>query len=460
MPVDVVTGDRDLFQLVDDARGIRVIYTGRGMSNLEVLDEAVRHREVSCAARAVRRLRGAARRRLRRAARRRRHRREDRRDPPRRARRPRRHPAPPPRRAPGMTAGMRAKLLAAADYLAVAPTVVEVVRTLDLPVVDAAPAHAGCRSPSQASPPTGTSVVARPGRGGDLGAQPDPAPANRQPQPPATSPQPAAPTQRARAVHARRRSSGHVVTIRSARNAGALGACGALVEQPELPGARARRSRSRRGILPRARRAISSSGGSSRSGLRVDLDSDTVRRARVEHRAGVERRRRPRPPLPRDEPPRDVTEHVDPGWDAAATQSPRHRRGIHPQLRMRRRDHHVELAEQRVVLVERAVVEDVDLDAAQQREPASSPLGRSARRRPRAARAAVPALSPFATAQPRRMIRQREVLVTERPRRRRPSRRWGRAVRPVGVAVQVSAQERPRSADRAGAIPLAQARAR
>ena len=36
----------------------------------------------------------------------------------------------------GMTAGVRAKLLAAADYLAVAPTVVEVVRTLDLPVVD------------------------------------------------------------------------------------------------------------------------------------------------------------------------------------------------------------------------------------------------------------------------------------------------------------------------------------
>ncbi|MFV0372855.1 5'-3' exonuclease [Microbacterium sp.] len=40
--VDVVTGDRDLFQLVDDAAGIRVIYTGRGMSKLEVLtDEAV-----------------------------------------------------------------------------------------------------------------------------------------------------------------------------------------------------------------------------------------------------------------------------------------------------------------------------------------------------------------------------------------------------------------------------------
>ncbi|KHK96956.1 5'-3' exonuclease [Microbacterium mangrovi] len=41
-PVDIVTGDRDLFQLVDDARDVRVIYTARGMSNLEVLtDEAV-----------------------------------------------------------------------------------------------------------------------------------------------------------------------------------------------------------------------------------------------------------------------------------------------------------------------------------------------------------------------------------------------------------------------------------
>ncbi len=39
-PVDVVTGDRDLFQLVDDARQVRVIYTAKGMSRLEVIDEA------------------------------------------------------------------------------------------------------------------------------------------------------------------------------------------------------------------------------------------------------------------------------------------------------------------------------------------------------------------------------------------------------------------------------------
>ncbi|MGY1782797.1 5'-3' exonuclease [Geodermatophilus sp. SYSU D01036] len=39
-PVDVVTGDRDLFQLVDDARGVRVLYTARGIADIEVVDEA------------------------------------------------------------------------------------------------------------------------------------------------------------------------------------------------------------------------------------------------------------------------------------------------------------------------------------------------------------------------------------------------------------------------------------
>jgi 5'-3' exonuclease len=41
LPVDVVTGDRDLFQLVSDARQVRVIYTARGMRNLEVLTDVV-----------------------------------------------------------------------------------------------------------------------------------------------------------------------------------------------------------------------------------------------------------------------------------------------------------------------------------------------------------------------------------------------------------------------------------
>lgn len=38
-PVDVVTGDRDLFQVCDDGRQVRVIYTARGMRNLEVVTE-------------------------------------------------------------------------------------------------------------------------------------------------------------------------------------------------------------------------------------------------------------------------------------------------------------------------------------------------------------------------------------------------------------------------------------
>ena len=39
-PVDVVTGDRDLFQLVDDAHGVQVLYIARGLAKLEVVDEA------------------------------------------------------------------------------------------------------------------------------------------------------------------------------------------------------------------------------------------------------------------------------------------------------------------------------------------------------------------------------------------------------------------------------------
>ena len=38
-PVDVVTGDRALFELVDDDRDVRVLYTGRGVGKLEILDE-------------------------------------------------------------------------------------------------------------------------------------------------------------------------------------------------------------------------------------------------------------------------------------------------------------------------------------------------------------------------------------------------------------------------------------
>lgn len=40
-PVEVVSGDRDLFQLVDDARGTRLLYCGRGVAKLEDSDDAL-----------------------------------------------------------------------------------------------------------------------------------------------------------------------------------------------------------------------------------------------------------------------------------------------------------------------------------------------------------------------------------------------------------------------------------
>jgi 5'-3' exonuclease len=39
-PVEVVTGDRDLFQLVDDAKPVKIIYTVRGLTKLDIVDEA------------------------------------------------------------------------------------------------------------------------------------------------------------------------------------------------------------------------------------------------------------------------------------------------------------------------------------------------------------------------------------------------------------------------------------
>ena len=40
MPVDIVTGDRDLFQLVDDEAEVRVLYTARGVSRHDRVDNA------------------------------------------------------------------------------------------------------------------------------------------------------------------------------------------------------------------------------------------------------------------------------------------------------------------------------------------------------------------------------------------------------------------------------------
>lgn len=136
VPVDIVTGDRDLFQLVDDASDVRVIYTARGMSNLEIVTDetvvkkygvlpsqyadfatlrgdssdglpgvaGVGEKTAATLLAAHGDLAG-----IRAAA----------------------------DAGEGMSAGVRSKILAALPYLDVAPTVVEVVKELDLPAPDA-----------------------------------------------------------------------------------------------------------------------------------------------------------------------------------------------------------------------------------------------------------------------------------------------------------------------------------
>jgi 5'-3' exonuclease len=137
-PVEVATGDRDLFQVIDDSRDVRVLYCGRGVANLEVLDDAAIRAKYGVpasgyadlaalrgdpsdglpgvpgvgektAARLVVRYGGldgilAALR-----------------DPD-----------------SGFAPGLRGKLVAAADYLAVAPKVVQVARDVPLPPLDTA----------------------------------------------------------------------------------------------------------------------------------------------------------------------------------------------------------------------------------------------------------------------------------------------------------------------------------
>jgi 5'-3' exonuclease len=141
LPVDVVTGDRDLFQLVSDDRQVRVIYTARGMRNLEVLTDVVvvgKYRVLPEQYADYATLRGDASdglpgvagigektaasllaehgtldRLLAAAA----------------------------DGAAGVSASVRSKLAAAADYLEVAPTVVRVVRDLEVPTLEEAGAQ-------------------------------------------------------------------------------------------------------------------------------------------------------------------------------------------------------------------------------------------------------------------------------------------------------------------------------
>jgi 5'-3' exonuclease len=149
-PIEVATGDRDLFQVVDDDRDVRVLYCGRGLAKLEVLDDAAIHAKYGVAAAGYAdfaAMRGdpsdglpgvpgvgekTAARLLDRygsldgilAAL----------DDP----------------SAGFAPGLRTKLQAAKEYLAVAPTVVRVAREIKLPRLDTA-LPAAPRSPERVS---------------------------------------------------------------------------------------------------------------------------------------------------------------------------------------------------------------------------------------------------------------------------------------------------------------------
>ena len=126
-PVDMVTGDRDLFQLVDDAHPIRILYTARGVGNHDVVDEAwIRAKYGDRLTRYVdfAVMRGDASDGIPGVAG---HRREDRRRVACRLRRPRRHRRRPPQDASSdIKPRVRQSLLDSQEYIAIARKVVTV----------------------------------------------------------------------------------------------------------------------------------------------------------------------------------------------------------------------------------------------------------------------------------------------------------------------------------------------
>ena len=64
MPVDIVTGDRDLFQLAEDSRPTTIVYIGKGFAKAERVTDAFVREKYGDPRSLVRRLRDAARRSL------------------------------------------------------------------------------------------------------------------------------------------------------------------------------------------------------------------------------------------------------------------------------------------------------------------------------------------------------------------------------------------------------------
>ena len=125
----------------------------------------------------------------------------------------------------------------------------------------------------------------------------------------------------------------------------------------------------------------------------VHLDGHPEAAAGLEDQLGVELRFGPA--APGDHAARAMPQDVDGRVRDGADHPRGHLRRRHPQLRMHRRDHDVERLQQVLVLVERAVLVDVDLDAGQDAERGQPLVDVGAR--PAAGRADAAAVSPLAT---------------------------------------------------------------
>ena len=93
----------------------------------------------------------------------------------------------------------------------------------------------------------------------------------------------------------------------------------------------------------------------------IDLDGGAVLGARSKHRLGIELRRL----AFADHSSGAMPEDVDVRRRNRSQHSLRHRVAIHTQLRMNARHHHIESGQNSVVVVQRAVLQNVDLDARQ-----------------------------------------------------------------------------------------------
>ena len=173
-------------------------------------------------------------------------------------------------------------------------------------------------------------------------------------------------------------------------------------------------------------------------GAAVDLDRDAVLAAGGEHRLGVEVRLRPA--AAGDHPPGAVPQHVHVRVADRGHHPLGHRPGGHPQLGVHAGDDHVQPGEQVLALVERAVLEDVDLDPGQhaERGQLGVQLGDQLELRLQALGG-----QPAGHGQPGRVIGQREPLVAETARGLGHLPGRAAAVGPVGMGVAVAAQGRP-----------------